>query len=574
MQDTKQAIKEVLIQKIKSLQKTGEWPDFELPTFVVERPKEYNHGDYTVNLGFTLAKYVQKKPAEITDLLVQNLSIMHVKEIAAVGGYINFVCSDKIRVKEMRTVCKEAENYGNHKTHKGKKILVEHTSPNLFKPFHIGHLVNNTVGESIVRLMKKTGGTVETMSYPSDMSLGIAKAVWAILGSKKQILEDESLDIYKKIQFLGECYVKGTRSYDADDEVKKKIREINHEIYAGEKTDAVRAYLIGKELSLSYLKEMTHRLDSKIDHFIFESAAGNIGQEIVKKHTNTIFNQSDGAIIYNGEKEGLHTRVFVNAQGLPTYEAKDIGLLALKFTQHNPDMSVIVTDAEQAEYYKVVLAAAAKIEAFWSQKTQHITHGRLQFAGIKISSRLGNVPLAEDVIEKIANGIHKKMRESKKTQENIPQNTIDAIAIGALKFAVLKVSLGKNIVFDAKESLSFEGDSGPYLQYTHARTQSIIVKAQNMGLDIVPGYEEDMQEIFFLISLFPETITKATNDCAPHLVANYLLELAHAYNTFYANKKILGSSEKHGARVAMTEAVGHVVKNGLHVLGISAPQKM
>ncbi len=569
----KQKIKEALLLKINHLQSQGSWDGIDIPEFSVERPKDYTHGDYTVNLGFILAKALDRSPVEIGNEIVSELNIKDIQEINVIGGYINFTVTDKHRATILERILREGQRYGSTQLFDQQRVIVEHTSPNLFKPFHIGHLVNNTVGESIVRMVQAAGGDVVTLSYPSDMSLGIAKAVWAASDARDTLLDDTK-SVYEKMQFLGECYVRGTASYDADTEAQKEIRTINQSIYAGEKNDLTQLYIVGKDLSLTYLKEMTASLGSTFDNFIFESEAGEVGRKIVQENTGEVFESSEGAIIYRGEQEGLHSRVFLNSEGLPTYEAKDIGLLALKFAQYTPDQSVIVTDMEQGEYYKVVLAAAGKINNDWQSKTRHITHGRLQFSGMKISSRLGNVPLAEDVIETVTKKIHQKANESEHTRE-ITDETISAVAIGAIKFAILKVSLGKNIIFDAAEALSFEGDSGPYLQYTYARTVSLSLKAEQKGISADTRYLEDMQETVYILGLFPEILETSVVECSPHHLAGYLLQLAHAYNSYYSARKILDESSDHSnARLGLTIAVGHTIKNGLNILGIDVPDTM
>src|SRR5690606_8110556 len=212
---------------------------------------------------------------------------------------------------------------------------------------------------------------------------------------------------------------------------------------------------------------------------IFESEAGKIGKEIVLENIPKVYTKSNDAVIYEGEQDGLHTRVFINKDGNPTYEAKDTGLLKLKFDRYNPDQSIFVTDSEQAPYFKVVITAAGKINPQWEEKTIHATHGRMQFKGQKMSSRLGNTPLVSDII----NTVNEEVIEKSGDRKLSPEQT-DMISIAAIKYAVLRTQAGKNINFDPDTSLSFEGDSGPYLQYTYARIQSILNKGMGMNIDI------------------------------------------------------------------------------------------
>jgi len=217
-----------------------------------------------------------------------------------------------------------------------------------------------------------------------------------------------------------------------------------------------------------------------------------------------------------------------------------------------------------------MLAAAGEINQDWKDKTVHLTHGRMQFKGKKMSSRLGNVPLAIDMLDTVREEVLERLTDEQKKDETL----IDQIAIGALKFAIIRVQAGKNINFDPDTSLSFEGDSGPYLQYTHARCRSIIAKA---GVETIePSLGQPVNDVDRLLYRFPEVITQAVTEYAPHHVANYLLELARAFNSWYGNNQIIVAGDESGtaARVQLVQAVATTVKNGLWVLGIDAPEKM
>ena len=227
--------------------------------------------------------------------------------------------------------------------------------------------MNNTIGESIVRLYKFGGAEVTTISYPSDVSLGIAKAVWQFLeyGATKL---DEFESLAEKISFLGRCYSEGTAAYDDKPEIETRVREITQDIYEERDTEAYQAYVLGRDLNLKYFKQVTERLGSHFAGYIFESEAGVTGKELVLENTPAVYTKSEGAVIYQGEQDGLHTRVFISKEGNPTYEAKDTGLLKLKFNRYSPDISVFVTDNQQASYFEVVASAAGKINPEWKEK--------------------------------------------------------------------------------------------------------------------------------------------------------------------------------------------------------------
>ena len=373
--------------------------------FAVEHPDDLKNGDYSTNAAMVYAKKLRMNPKELADKIVATLKHAEaehdfIKDISVAGaGFINFYLSQEFLTSNLERIITDGDSFGKNNIFAGQKILVEHSSPNLFKAFHIGHVMNNAIGESITRLARYSGAEVKVISYPSDVSLGIAKAVWALL-------EDNGLEKLKQINkpseiiaYLGECYVRGTRAYDDMLELQPRIKEIAALIYSKTNSREYTAYLECKELNLAYFKIMTATLGSKFDDFIFESEAGVEGEKIVRENIGNIFKESEGAIIYEGEAYGLHTRVFINKEGYPTYEAKDVGLLSLKFARYKPDLSIFITDHEQSEYFKVVVTAAGKINPIWKDKTVHRTHGRMSFKGQKMSSRLGGVPSAQELLD-------------------------------------------------------------------------------------------------------------------------------------------------------------------------------
>ena len=317
---------------------------------------------------------------------------------------------------------------------------------------------------------------------------------------------------------------------------------------------------------------MTSRLGSTFDGFIFESEAGKEGKQIVRDNTPSVYTESQGAVIYEGEKEGLHTRVFINKDGNPTYEAKDIGLIYLKFKQYQPDMSVIITDAEQAPYFKVMLSSAGKIDPAWQEKTAHKSHGRMQFKGEKMSSRLGNTPLAEDILGVVNEEVYARSGE-----RDINEAQADIISLAALKYTILRTQAGKNINFDPDTSLSFEGDSGPYLQYTYARSGSMIRKALDLGIEINNTRPENWETTDLERSMyrFPEVVQLAFNELQPHYVVTYITELAQLFNSWYGNTKIVDVDDSTSPyKLSLVQASAQIIKNGLWILGIDAPEEM
>lgn len=552
-----ETIESLLQDTLKKLDLNGD--------IALEHPSDLVHGDFSCNIAMALAKETGKSPRELAEEIIDALPEHgDIEKVEIAGpGFINFHLSETFFTEQTKNILETGEKWGKSEGNKDKTILLEHSSPNLFKPFHIGHLVNNALGESLVRLARATGAEVVALSFPSDVSPGIAKAVWAVLNNNWQ--DDLTL---KKI---GEAYVLGVKSYEEDKDAKIQIEKINTSLYNSEKeTPEWAVYENGREISLEYFKYITAKLGSEFSELIFESESETAGKKIVTENTPKVFEESDGAIIFRGSEHGLFDNVFINSAGFGTYLAKDIGLLSLKFEKYKFDKSVTVTDVEQKHHFELVKKSAEFINSEWAEKSEYIQHGRLELTSGKISSREGNVPLAEDILDSVEGRAIERMKENDKDVDEV---TAQQIAVAAIKYAIVRVGMGKNIVFDMDTSLSFEGDTGPYLQYTQARALSILRKASEEGnVDSRGGMT--IAEIERLLYRFPNIVERAANEYEPHYVAHYLSQLAGAYNSWYAQEQVLDGSDSQNYKLALTKAVSVTLKNGLYVLGIEAPEKM
>lgn len=541
-------------------------------SFVIEHPRDMSHGDYATNAALAASKQLGKNPTEIAEQLVAYLN-QHkedfIQSITIAGpGFINFTLARTHFVDAIREAA-NVETYGHTNVYTGKKILVEHSSPNLFKPFHIGHLMNNTIGESITRLARYSGAQVNTVSFPSDISLGVAKAIFILL-------EKYGADfVPTDVAVLGDAYVEGTKRYDDTESescgsTQYRVKEIADNLYAGRESDELKLFAACKAFNISYFEDIVAKLGSHFDAYIYESEAGIDGTKIVKEYTPKVFTESEGAIVYiPDESSKLHTSVFINSQGNPTYEAKDIGLLDLKFKKYNPDLSIFITDVQQVSHFNVVLDAAAKIHKEWADKSLHRYHGRMSFKGQKMSSRLGGVPLVSEVLDTV-------IGEVKEKNADITDTAAQQIGIASIKFAILRAQAGKNIDFDPETSLSFVGDSGPYLQYTAVRAGTLLKKGSESGIEpdaTTPVAGTEMLER--LIARLPEVMTLAQREWAPHHVVGYLLDVAQAFNTWYGGGKIIDEDKSATAyRLAVVQATKQTLTNGLHILGIEVPERM
>ena len=565
-----QAIQQLINDGILKLQDDNVWSEFIIPEVIVERPKDRSHGDWTTNIAFMLTKELKKTPLDIAKELVEVLNESDMSQFSSVEamqpGYINFVLNRNIFVQELKKIIDEGDKYGSNNQLKNKKITIEYTQPNPFKPFHIGHLMSNTIGEALSRIIEFSGADITRANYQGDVGPHVAKALW---GLKKLGFEPNDIDK------IGEAYAYGHTASKTDKKAKEEIKKINEEIYAKNNSELMKIYEIGRTKTLEHFEKIYEILGTKFDEYYFESEVWQRGKNIVREYIGDVFEESDGAIIFDGEKYGLHKRVFITAQGLPTYEAKELGLAMLKRERNPSDLYVVTTAVEQEEYFKVVQKVLELIEPSFKNKIKHISHGMMQLASGKMSSRSGNVITGESLIKNAQAVATKKM--SKRAYDSATKDTINAIAVAGIKFSILKQHTGKNIVYDVNEALSFDGDSGPYLQYTYARCQSVIMKAKENNIDISfkneCEYSKDLEKI---LAQFGDIVKRSEKEYAPHYIANYLLELAHTFNSYYANNTIIDINklERSAYRNTITIAVAQVIKNGTSLLGIKVPQQM
>ena len=501
--------------------------------FVVERPRALSHGDYSTNAALV----AKVDPTALAD----KLKIEGVERVEVAGKFINFYLSrEELIPKEQKIP----------QLYAGKKIMVEYTDPNPFKEFHIGHLMSNAIGEAIARLLEVSGAKVIRANYQGDVGPHVAKALWG--------------KMQKPERSWGEAYTYGTQEYESK---KTEIDEINKKVY--EKSDAQinTLYDTGRKESLKRFDEIYKILGTKFDYYFFESETSPKGLALVQKHPE-VFEQSEGATVFHGS----HTRVFITSRGLPTYEAKDLGLLQLKKDTESMDESITVTANEQSDYFSVVLAAAKKVPEITdiAEKTKHVSHGMMRFADSKMSSRTGNVITGESLLQDLTKATRGR----------------EDVAVGAIKYTVLKSGSGKDIIFDPDKSLSLEGDSGPYLQYALVRARALLRKAKEAGID--PGeWDQDgrrsgplgqvlpspMVPLARVLVHFADAVARAAKELEPHYVTTYLTELAAAFNSWYAQEKVIGvPHQEYG--VFLAAAVERTLSQGLHLLGIPTPEEM
>lgn len=527
------------------------------------RPDE-QFGDYATNVALQFAKQVGKNPREIAETLREKLatdSRLQAVEVAG-PGFLNLKLSDEALVIALST---EAD-----KTWQGKTLVTEYSDPNPFKVLHVGHLYTSITGDAISNLLERAGGTVHRVNFGGDVGLHVGKTMWAILQDLGGEFPDKLNDIPDtgRSEWMAQNYVKGTQSYEDDETAKQQIIELNKRVYQlhaenDHESSFAQIYWTCRQWSYDYFNAFYERIGSGFERYYPESETAPVGLATVKEQlAKGVFTESDGAVVFEGEQYGLHTRVFINSQGLPTYESKDIGLSMKKWADYHFDESVIITGNDIVEYMKVVLKAIEQFEPDLARKTVHLTHGNVKLAGgVKMSSRKGNFLRAVDVLDMVA--------EASKSMSDMES---EATVLGATKYALLKQRMGADIIFDPQESVAIEGNSGPYLQYAHARARSILAKAEQ-GNSELANLTADERSLLRKITEYQEVLAKATAELMPHHICTYLYELAQKFNQFYEHNRVIGDARE-AVRLCLVEHYANTLKNGLTLLGITAPDRM
>ena len=525
--------------------------------FAVERPADMAHGDYAVNAAMVVAKPLGKSPREVAEQLIpilqEALGDIAASISAAGPGFINITLSkEAIRAATARAV-EAGDTYGRGEERAGTRVIVEYSCPNPFKEMHIGHLMSTVIGEAVARLVESSGAHTARDSYGGDVGPHVAKALWA--------LQKEGATDVANAGEVDKAYARGSRAYEESETSKAEIDALNKEIYVGEDKALMDLWQKCREVCLVAFRELYQVLGTKFDYYFFESETADLGLAKVREHINDgVFEESDGAVVYKGEKKGLHTLVFITSRGTPTYEAKEIGLAFLKEERWPSDHAYILTAAEQTGHFAVVKAALEDVAPALGAKTEHIPHGFMRLTSGKMSSREGNTVTARGLLAEVIEAAQEK---------NEDPLIAEQVAVGAVKYMILRQAAGGDIIFDPEKSLALDGDSGPYLQYALVRARKLLTYAGEGGAE-EPNEPYAIERILLH---FPQVARRARAELRPHHIAQYLTELAGAWNAFYASEQVLGSKDE-AYKQQVARAFANTMASGLWMLGIPAPEKM
>lgn len=536
---------------------------------LIEIPPLSELGDFAFPC-FVLSKTFRKSPNEVAKELKSKIKLSkEVEKIEVNGSYLNFFVDKKIFAENLiKEILKKKEKFGSSDFGKGKKIMVEFSQPNTHKAFHVGHIRNTSLGESISRIAEFFGEKVIRANYSGDTGMHIAKWIWCYrkYHSKEKLKEDE--------RWIASIYVDAVKRLAQNEKLQNEINEINRKIEDKSDKEINELWKKTRELSIKSWKTIYAQLNTHFDRHYFESEVEKRGKEIsldlLKKG---IAQKSEGAVIINLEKYNLGVWVLLRKDGTVLYSAKDIILAEEKFKEYKLDKSYYVVANEQDHHIRQLFKTLELMKFPHVKKLKHISYGMVRLPHGKMSSRTGENILYSDFIKEITDYSKKRIKErsAELSQKELEERALK-VSIAAIKYSMLKQSPGKNIIFTKEDALNFEGDTGPYILYSYARASSILKKTKTTFSEI-KNLETAEFELAKKLSQFPEIVLNAYVSLNPSVIANYSYELAKVFSEFYHACPVIGSASEN-FRLNLVKSFRIVLKNSLNLLGINEIEEM
>ena len=545
---------------------------------IVEVPKGAGNGDYAFPC-FKLASILHKAPVQIADEIKEKINNPIFEKVENVNGFLNFFVSKDEIVKEVVSNFKEKDkDFGKDNIGEGKTVIVEFSSPNIAKPFHIGHLKTTIIGNSLYKIYEALGYKVIRLNHLGDYGTQFAKLIegykrWGEEYDFEENPIDKLADIYKRINELCE----------EDENVLEECRDTFKKLEDGDPF-CVELWNKFKDLSLKEFNRIYDLLNISFDSMNGESFYSDKMDEVVSiLEKSGKLTESNGAKIVDLSDVGIETPCIIQkADGASIYATRDLAAILYRTREYNFDKCIYVVGSEQSLHFKQIFAVAKYlgIDEKYLSGLEHVSYGMIRLPEGKMSSRKGNFVKVEDLLNDSINEVKSIMSE--KGIEDI--NIAKQIGVGAVIFDDLKDSRNKDQVFDLKEALNFNGETGPYVQYTTVRTKSILEKAKNeAGIEVDANTEIDYSKltdeaslrVIKLLEMFENTIKMAQGKNEPSIITRYIVNLAESFSTFYNQNKVITDDESlTKARLYLTYMVNITLTNGLKLLGIEVPEKM
>ncbi|WP_419213914.1 arginine--tRNA ligase [Maribacter sp. X9] len=591
-------IQEVLLYKVKEAVQSiyGK----ELPTVEFQPTRKDFEGDVTV-VVFPMLRYVKGNPVQIGEQIGAYLKehVAEVSEYNVIKGFLNLVIGDVFYLNFFNEI-KEAKNFGFVPESKDA-VMVEYSSPNTNKPLHLGHIRNNLLGYSVAEILKAAGKKVYKTQIINDRGIHICKSMvaWQKFGNA----ETPERTGLKGDKLVGNYYVAFDRAYKEQIAqnialgIEPKVAEKEAPILL-EAQEMLQKWEAGDPETVALWKtmngwvyegfEVTYKnMGVDFDTLYYESDTYLLGKDIVAEglEKEVFFKKEDGSVWIDLTEDGLDEKIVLRSDGTAVYMTQDIGT-AIQRAKDYPDVNgmVYTVGNEQDYHFKVLFLILKKLGYSWADKLYHLSYGMVDLPSGKMKSREGTVVDADDLMADMTQTAAKISQELGKLEEYNDaekQTLYQMIGLGALKYYILKVDPKKRILFDPEESVDFQGNTGPFIQYTYARIQSILRKGESMGIDVLESIAStDLhikeKELIKQLQLFPDTIQLAAENFSPALIANYTYDLVKEFNSFYQQVSILGEADekKRILRVQLSKKVAEVIQDAFGLLGIEVPERM
>ncbi len=541
---------------------------------LIETPPSQDLGDYSFPC-FSLAKQLKKNPNNIASEFAAKIALKEFEKVEAKGPYLNFFINKKLLAeKTLNDIIKQGEKFGSRKIK--EKVLIESPSPNTNKPLHIGHARNIILAQSVKEILKFFGNTVLIVNLNNDRGVHICKSLIAYrrYGNNQT---PEKLN-KKSDHLVGDFYVKFAQESKVNPKLEKEAQECLVKWEKGDKK-TIALWKKMNSWALNGFKETYKKFDLKIDKNYFESKIYKKGKEIVLEEfkKGKVNKKADGAYFVDLSKEGLGEKILLRADGTAIYITQDIYLALLRKKEFNFDKMIYVVASEQNYHFQVLFALLKLFGCNWISKLYHLNYGLVNLESGRMKSREGTVVDSDDIIQELES---LASEEIEKRCSNLPnkekQLRAERIALAALRYYFLKVDKNKEIVFKPKESISFEGNTGPYLLYTYARAKSILRKAKyqkSKKVIKISNLNNSEKSLITQLSNFPEIAKDAYLSLSPNLIANYSFQLSQAFNEFYHSNPVLGS-ENESFLLVLIDSFSQVLKNSLKLLSIETLEEM
>ena len=515
-------------------------------------------GDLATNVALQLAGPLGKNPREIAETIAGKLrENENIADVAVAGpGFINIRLSDSALLESLRA--RPATR------RQGQVAVIETNCPNPFKAMHIGHALNSTLADTMANLLAVSGAAVHRVSYHGDVGTHVGKSMWAILRAiDRDPAKLDEIPPEKRNEFMSRMYVEGSKAAKESPEARAEIDELAKQSFILDDPIYKQVYEICKQWSYDEIDANVARLGNvPIERRYAESETEELGKALIIEKTPEVFKKSDGAYIFEGSKYGSFDNIFIGSHGNGLYGAHDMGLIQLKHQNFpNLDLSVTVNGEEQAAYFRGVIAASELAIPELKGKLFNYATGLVKLSTGKMSSRTGEVVTIEWLFNEFAKAI--AAHDGDASEE---------IVAGALRYQFLKVKIGSDVVFDINEAVSLTGNTGSYLQYAHARARRVLEKSAQTPVFPQVIYDED-RTLIRKLSEYRETVEQAAQGLEPHHICTYLFELAQEFNRYYEHHQVIGN-DKEAHRIAIVALYADILKAGLAILGISAPNEM